>query len=124
REIRHYEYRGWSDPTTMGPLVETLVQACLRDHNMPIHFFRDYENPKDRQSPVREVDFVTEPLRELPAIEASARPFLLRVYSFCCTLRSSSESDGDATYLAFPCGFEVVRIDCPPSPCTRLSRAR
>lgn len=49
-----------SDPTTMGPLVETLVQGCLRDHNMQVHFFRDYENPKDRQSPIREVDFIAE----------------------------------------------------------------
>ncbi len=49
-----------SDPTSIGPLVETLVQACLRDHNLQVHFFRDYENPKDRRSPIREVDFVAE----------------------------------------------------------------
>jgi predicted AAA+ superfamily ATPase len=49
-----------SDPATLGPLVETLVQSCIRDHNLQVHFFRDYEDPGNRRSPVREVDFVAE----------------------------------------------------------------
>jgi uncharacterized protein len=49
-----------SDPTVLGPLVETLVQSVVRDNNLQVHFFRDYEDPKNRRSPVREVDFVAE----------------------------------------------------------------
>lgn len=49
-----------SDPTVLGPLVETLVQATLRDYNLQLHFFRDYERQGDRRSPIREVDFVAE----------------------------------------------------------------
>lgn len=49
-----------SDPSLIGPLAETLVQACLRDHNLQVHFFRDFEKPTDRRSPIREVDFVAE----------------------------------------------------------------
>lgn len=49
-----------SDPTVLGPLVETLVQSVIRDHNLQVHFFRDYEDPKNRRSPVREVDFIAE----------------------------------------------------------------
>lgn len=49
-----------SDPTDLGPLVETLVQSVVRDYNLQVHFFRDYEDPKNRRSPVREVDFVAE----------------------------------------------------------------
>jgi len=51
-----------SDPTVVGPLVETLVQSCIRDYNLQVHFFRDYENPRDRRTPIREVDFVAEKL--------------------------------------------------------------
>jgi predicted AAA+ superfamily ATPase len=49
-----------SDPTILGPLVETMVQAPIRDVGLLVHFFRDYESPGDRRSPVREVDFVAE----------------------------------------------------------------
>lgn len=49
-----------SDPTVLGPLVETLVQSVIRDYNLQVHFFRDYEDPKNRRSPIREVDFVAE----------------------------------------------------------------
>jgi predicted AAA+ superfamily ATPase len=57
-----------SDPAELGPLVETLVQGAIRDANLQVHFYRDYENPKDRRSPIREVDFVAEQLdgRVLP----------------------------------------------------------
>lgn len=65
--VRNAIFRGapslWeSDPNVLGPLVETLVQGCLRDYNLQVHFFRDYEVPSDRRSPVREVDFVAEKL--------------------------------------------------------------
>lgn len=65
--VRNAIFRGapslWeSDPTVLGPLVETLVQSGLRDYNLQVHFFRDYENPRDRRTPVREVDFVAEQL--------------------------------------------------------------
>ncbi|HVE86382.1 MAG TPA: ATP-binding protein [Myxococcales bacterium] len=49
-----------SDPTILGPLVETLVQACIRDHNLQVHFFRDFEEKGNRRSPTAEVDFVAE----------------------------------------------------------------
>lgn len=49
-----------SDPTILGPLVETLVQASIRGSQIQAHFYRDYENPKDRRTPIREVDFVAE----------------------------------------------------------------
>jgi len=65
--VRNAIFRGapslWeSDPSLLGPLVETLVQAVIRDHNLQVHFFRDYENPKDRRSRLHEVDFVAERL--------------------------------------------------------------
>jgi predicted AAA+ superfamily ATPase len=44
----------------LGPLVETLVQGSIRDHGLQVHFYRDYENPKDRRTRVHEVDFVAE----------------------------------------------------------------
>jgi predicted AAA+ superfamily ATPase len=49
-----------SDPTVLGPLVETLVQGCLRAPNLQVHFFRAHEDPDNRRSPIREVDFVAE----------------------------------------------------------------
>jgi|SRR5262245_423368 len=63
--VRNAIFRGapslWeSDPSHVGPLVETLVQGVIRDHNLQVHFFRDYEDPKNRHSPIREVDFVAE----------------------------------------------------------------
>jgi predicted AAA+ superfamily ATPase len=63
--VRNAIFRGapslWeSDPTVLGPLVETMVQASIRDHNLQVHFFRDYQNPRDRRSPMMEVDFVPE----------------------------------------------------------------
>ena len=49
-----------SDPQPLGPLVETLVQGVIRDQNLQVHFFRDFENPTDRRTRIREVDFVAE----------------------------------------------------------------
>lgn len=49
-----------ADPTILGPLVETLVQSVLRDHNLQVHFWRDYQEPGNRRSPSMEVDFVAE----------------------------------------------------------------
>jgi predicted AAA+ superfamily ATPase len=65
--VRNAIFRGapslWeSDPTVLGPLVETLVQGSIRDYNLQVHFFRDYEKPHDRSSAIREVDFVAERL--------------------------------------------------------------
>ncbi|MBI3072898.1 MAG: ATP-binding protein [Deltaproteobacteria bacterium] len=51
-----------SDPGTLGPLVETLVQSVIRDRNLQVHFYRDYTEPGNRHSPVEEVDFVAEAL--------------------------------------------------------------
>lgn len=51
-----------SSPDHVGSLVETLVQSVMRGPNLQVHFFRDFENPKDRRTPVREVDFVVEDL--------------------------------------------------------------
>lgn len=65
--VRNAIFRGapslWeSDPNVLGPLVETLVQSCIRDYNLQVHFFRDNEKSGDRRTPVREVDFVAERL--------------------------------------------------------------
>jgi predicted AAA+ superfamily ATPase len=51
---------GESSPDVVGPLVETLVQSCIRDSNLQVHYYREYENPANRNSPVREVDFIAE----------------------------------------------------------------
>ncbi len=65
--VRNAIFRGapslWeSDPALLGPLVETLVQASIRDHNLQVHFYRDYEDPRDRRTRIHEVDFVAERL--------------------------------------------------------------
>ena len=49
-----------SDPTMLGPLVETLVQSVVRGPNVQVHFFRDYRVPGNRRSDIVEVDFVPE----------------------------------------------------------------
>jgi predicted AAA+ superfamily ATPase len=49
-----------SDPTVLGPLVETLVQGAIRDNNLQVHYFRENQNPSDRRSRIIEVDFVAE----------------------------------------------------------------
>lgn len=49
-----------SDPGRLGPLVETLVQGCIRDHNLRVYYYRDYEDPNNRRSRMAEVDFVAE----------------------------------------------------------------
>lgn len=51
---------GESAPDVVGPLVETVVQSCIRDSNLQVHYYREFENPSNRSSPVREVDFVAE----------------------------------------------------------------
>lgn len=65
--VRNAIFRGapslWeSDPTLLGPLVETMVQSVIRDHNLSVHYYREFENPNDRRSTVLEVDFVAERL--------------------------------------------------------------
>lgn len=65
--VRNAIFRGapslWeSQPEIVGPLVETLVQGVLRGPSLQVHFFRDFENPRNRRSAVREVDFVVESL--------------------------------------------------------------
>lgn len=49
-----------SPPDVVGPLVETLVQACLRGPGLQIHYYRDNVEKGNRRSPVAEVDFVIE----------------------------------------------------------------
>ncbi len=44
----------------VGPLVETMVQAAIRDANLAVHFYRERVDPEDRRSPFEEVDFVAE----------------------------------------------------------------
>jgi predicted AAA+ superfamily ATPase len=63
--VRNAIFRGapslWeSDPAVLGPLVETMVQGSIRDYNLQVHYFRDYQNPRDRRSATMEVDFVPE----------------------------------------------------------------
>ena len=43
-----------------APLAETLVQTALRDRDVEVRFWRDYEKPSDRRSPVQTVSFVLE----------------------------------------------------------------
>jgi len=63
--VRNAIFRGapslWESPTEIvGPLVETLVQSVLRGTGVQVHFYRDYEQPGNRRSPIDEVDFVAE----------------------------------------------------------------
>src|SRR5439155_15510121 len=65
--VRNAIFRGapslWeSDPAVLGPLVETMAQGVIRDHNLQVHFYRDYEKPADRRTRIHEVDFVAERL--------------------------------------------------------------
>jgi len=65
--VRNAIFRGapslWeSPPDVVGPLVETLVQSVLRGIGLQVHFYRDYESPGNRRSPIEEVDFVAETL--------------------------------------------------------------
>lgn len=63
-----------SDPDHVGPLIETLAQSVIRGPNIQVHFFRDFENPKNRNSRVCEVDFVAEdPLGQVIPIEIKFR---------------------------------------------------
>jgi len=49
-----------SDPQHIGPLIETLAQSVIRGPGIQVHFFRDYENPRNRNTSTVEVDFVPE----------------------------------------------------------------
>jgi predicted AAA+ superfamily ATPase len=65
--VRNAIFRGapslWeSDPGYLGPLVETMAQGSIRDHNLQVHYFREHEDPARKSSPFREVDFVAERL--------------------------------------------------------------
>ncbi len=63
-----------SPPDHIGPLIETLAQSVIRGQNLQVHFFRDYERPHDRRTPIREVDFVAEHIRgEIVPIEIKFR---------------------------------------------------
>jgi len=48
--------------TLSGEVIQTLAQSCIRDYNLQVHFYRDYERPGDRRTPIIEVDFVAERL--------------------------------------------------------------
>jgi predicted AAA+ superfamily ATPase len=65
--VRNALFRGapslWeSAPDIVGPLVETLVQGVLRGRGVQVHFYRDYQTPGNRRSPIEEIDFVLETL--------------------------------------------------------------
>ena len=71
--VRNAIFRGATslqegDPGVLGPLVETLAQTVIRDANLQVHFWRDFEEEGNRRSPIREVDFVAERIdgRTLP----------------------------------------------------------
>jgi uncharacterized protein len=49
-----------SPPDHVGPLIETLAQSIFQGQNMQFHFYRDYETPGNRKTPLTEVDFVVE----------------------------------------------------------------
>lgn len=82
--VRNAIFRGapslWeSAPDVVGPLVETLVQTVLRGSGLQVHFYRDYEQPGNRRSPIEEVDFVVEALdgRTIP-VEVKFRKRVVR----------------------------------------------
>jgi len=56
----------------LKPLVETLVQTALR--GLPVHFFRDYQKPNDRRSPIDEVSFVVEDQGKTVPVQVSYGP--------------------------------------------------
>jgi predicted AAA+ superfamily ATPase len=63
--VRNALFRGapslWeSPPEYVGPLVETLAQSVIRGPNLQVHFYRDYEKPRDRRTKIVEVDYVAE----------------------------------------------------------------
>jgi predicted AAA+ superfamily ATPase len=49
-----------SSPEHVGPLIETLAQSVIRGPNLQVHFFREHEKKKNRNSPIIEVDFIAE----------------------------------------------------------------
>jgi predicted AAA+ superfamily ATPase len=76
--VRNAIFRGApsleSPPDVLGPLIETLVQSVLRGPSLQVHFYRDYEEPGNRRSPIEEIDFVVEALSgELLPIEVKFR---------------------------------------------------
>jgi len=64
--VRNAIFRGApsleSQPEIVGPLIETLAQTVLRGLSLQVHFYREYETPNNRKSPIEEVDFVVESL--------------------------------------------------------------
>jgi hypothetical protein len=49
-----------SSPDAVGHLIETLVQAVIRGPDLQVHYFREFEDPRNRRSTILEVDFVAE----------------------------------------------------------------
>jgi len=108
-----------SDPAVLGPLVETLVQGTIRDHNLQVHFFRDFAEPGNRRSPIREVDFVAERLdgnvlpievkfrrrveeADLMGVRAFQQRFRGRCGPAVVVTRERSEWDGERQTLFVP----------------------
>ncbi|MBI2900198.1 MAG: ATP-binding protein [Planctomycetes bacterium] len=103
-----------SPPDIVGPLVETLVQAVLRAPNMRFHYYRDFENPANRRSAVREVDFVAE------ETDGSVLPIEVK-------FRKRIDAD-DARSLGYfmdrfrsPCGILVTRETSGWDPARRIA---
>ena len=106
-----------SDPQILGPLVETLVQGVIRDHNLQVHFYREYEDPKDRRSRQHEVDFVAERLdgtvlpvevkfrKRIDASEVDGLRYFMRKFDSSCGVvvtRDLSRWDAQARILYIP----------------------
>jgi uncharacterized protein len=105
--VRNAIFRGapslWeSDPQVLGPLVETLVQGVIRDHNLQVHFYREYEDPKDRRSRQHEVDFVAE------RVDGSVLPMEVKFRKRI----DAADLDGFRYFMRkfeSPCGVVVTR---------------
>jgi hypothetical protein len=114
--VRNAIFRGapslWeSPPDVVGPLVETLAQSVLRGAGLQVHFYRDYQVPGNRRSPIDEVDFVPE------AIDGSVLPVEVK-------FRRAIAADDTAplrrfmTRFAVPFGLLVTRelFECGDDP--------
>ena len=89
----------------------------IRDHNLQAHFFRDYEDPQNRRSPVREVDFVAERIdgtvvpievkfrRRIDAADLAGLRLFKKRFSPPLSIvvtRETSRWDGDERVLLIP----------------------
>ncbi len=114
-----------SSPDVVGPLVETLVQSVIRDVGLQVHYYREYQDPRNRRSPLVEVDYVAEAadgtvlpieVKFRKSIDAAdtkgLRHFMAKFRSPCGILvtRDDLAWDGDGRILAIPLLDFLLRL--------------